>query len=133
MRSHRVVAALPLVLLAAACSSGSSAPSFSQPKASAFHTGACRSVADAVLSLGRDAHALAGGTKPDPNMAKRLNDNQTVVFDQKDVSAAEKPAFEKLVVAAGIVRIRNDSNTYDTSLAAGLVQGYEDVVAVCVG
>lgn len=130
MRSYRVVAALPLVLLAA-CSSGSSAPAFSQPKASAFHAGACRTVADAVLSLGRDAHALAGGTKPDPNMAKRLTDNQDIVFKEKDVSATEKPAFDKLVVAVGIVRIRNDSNTYEKSLADGLVTGYEDVVTVC--
>ncbi|MCU1594245.1 MAG: hypothetical protein JWO12_1637 [Frankiales bacterium] len=131
MRTHLLIAALPLALLPGCSGSSSSAPAFSQPKASAFHPGACRSVADAVRELGRDAHTLNGGAKPDPNMAKRLSDDQDVVFKATGLSPAQKAAFDKLVLAVGVVRIRNDSNTYEKALAADFVKGYEAVVAVC--
>lgn len=129
MLPRRALAALPLALLAA-CSS--SAPSFAQPRAAAFRTGACRDAAPAVLALGRDAHALSGGDVPDEALSARLKDNQNVLAAaQPGLSTDLQPSFSALVISVGVLRLRTDTNTYDAKLAATVLADYRAVVAAC--
>ena len=119
------------VLLLAACSH--TAPgTFEQPAASSFHAGPCRAVAEAVLSVGKDAHAIAQNDKPDERMAARLKQNQDVIdATQPSLEPALKPPFAQLVIGIGILRIRSDSNTLEASVGQAALKDYQGVVDAC--
>lgn len=125
----RALTVLPLALVAA-CSS--SAPSFDQPRTAAFRAGECRDAAPAVLALGRDAHALSGGDKPDEALSVRLKENQDVLAGARGRASTElQPSFNALVISVGVLRLRLDTNTYESKLATAVLADYRAVVAVC--
>ena len=125
----RLRAALPVLLLAAACSHGGS--SFAQPKASAFHPGSCHDLAAPVLGLGKDLHGL-GSKTPDSEQALAIKGHQgqvRVLMD--DAPEGLKPVVQELVTTVGVLRIRTDTNSYDPSLAKDAMAAYRELVAAC--
>ncbi|MGZ6792090.1 MAG: hypothetical protein ACXVFV_03990 [Mycobacteriales bacterium] len=131
-RSTRAPAhAVVLLLLLAGCSSESRAQD-RQPAASAFRQGACHAVADAVLRIGRDARSLARGAAADDALRAHLKADQ----DALDAARAGldpqlAPAFGRLVVAIGVVRLRVDTGTFTAAVAKGLTSADDAVVASC--
>lgn len=124
---------LPMLLLVA-CSPGSknASSAFKQPEAASFQPGPCRAVAPAVLSVGKDAHDLAGGAAPNAERSERLKRNQDLIDAARPgIEATLKPSFDQLVIGIGIVRIRTDSNTFDKSLGQALLKDYDAVVTAC--
>lgn len=117
---------LALVVLSACSGSG-----FDQPKASAFRAGSCRSVAPSVLALGKDLHGL--GTKaPSSKQKSALKDHQRALRDQQPgVEPSLAPTVAKLVTAVGIVRLRADTDSWDSALADTAMQAYQGVVRTC--
>ncbi|MCU1600356.1 MAG: hypothetical protein JWO22_1065 [Frankiales bacterium] len=124
----RVRALVPVLLLAAACSGGSS---FAQPRSDAFSPGACRELAPPVLQLGKDLHAL-GSKTPDPGQADAIKAAQARVRALQDQATGTlQPAVQKLVTTIGILRIRNDTDSYDASLARDAMTAYRELVDAC--
>ncbi len=125
----RLRAALPVLLLAAACSHGGS--SFAQPKASAFSPGSCRDLASPVLALGKDLHAL-GTRAPSDAQADSIKAAQARVRSLNSAAPDDlKPAVQQLITAVGILRIRNDTDSYDASVAKDAMTAYQELVTVC--
>ncbi len=122
------------VLLAASAlaSCSQSAPSFEQPKASTFQAGTCRTVADQILSVGRDARQLGTSSTPPAEVRARLKAAQEALAAVRPNAepALAKP-LDTLVVSIGLVRIRSDGNTYTADLGTSLSKAYEAVVATC--
>ncbi len=125
----RARAALPVLLLAAACSSGGS--SFAQPKADSFSPGTCRDLAKPVLQLGKDLHGL-GDRAPSQRQADAIKAAQAQVRTVMPRAATDlQPHVQKLVTTVGILRIRNDTDSYDVSLAKDAMAAYRELVSAC--
>ena len=113
----------------AGCSHGSS---FSQPKATAFHEGTCRTVASQVLEIGRDARKLGTSASPPADVRDRLKQAQEALIAVQDTAdPAVVAPLGKLVVSIGLVRLRSDGNTYTPDLGTALSQAYDAVLAAC--
>jgi len=125
----RARALVPALLLATACTGGGS--SFAQPKATAFSPGSCRDLASPVLALGKDLHDL-GSKAPTKDQAGAIKDAQTTVRGLLAAAPAElRPAVQKLVTQVGILRLRTDTDSYDTSLAKDAMTAYQELVTTC--
>lgn len=124
----RLLLVLPVLVLAG-CSGGSS---FSQPAASAFHEGTCRTVAPQVLSIGRDARRLGTSATPPEEVRDRLKQAQeALIAVQPTADAAVVAPLAKLVVSVGLVRLRSDGNTYTPDLGTALSTAYDTLVRAC--
>ena len=134
----RAPASYLLLLCAAAlvgCSnSNSSTPTarFSQPPVTAFAEGTCRTVASDILSLGSSARRLGNGGEVDPAVLTELEQAQGNL--RPLVEAAEptyKPALDKLVIAAGLVRLQARVGNYQAATGDNLKKTYAAAVDVC--
>ncbi len=129
----RLTASTTLLLSAlvlAGCSGSSD--SGSAPLPSAFADGTCRTVASDVLELGRQADRLGKGGEVPADVLESLAKAQSSI--RPLVEAAEpayKPALQKLVVAAGLVRLEAKVGSYQPKTGAGLKKSYASVVDVC--
>ena len=113
-------------------SSGPTPPTFAQPSAAAFTDGPCRTLADPVLSVGRDARRLGDGPTPPADVRASLKDAQDLLAaSQESLQPPLAKPFGDLVVTIGLVRLRADGNTYEPSLGADLSKAYDAVVAAC--
>ena len=127
MRPHLLLACCLTAL--AGCSQGSS---FSQPKATAFHEGTCRTVATQVLEIGRDARKLGTTASPPADVRDRLKQSQeALIAIQPTADPAIVAPLAKLVVSIGLLRLRSDGNTYAPDLGTAVSQAYDAVVAAC--
>jgi hypothetical protein len=127
VRAHLLLP-LSLVVLAG-CSGGSS---FSQPEASTFHDGTCRTIAPQVLSIGRDARKLGTSATPPVDVRDRLKQAQeALIAVQPTADAAVVAPLAKLVVSIGLVRLRADGNTYSPDLGTALSTAYDALVKSC--
>lgn len=104
----------------------------SQPPVSAFRDGACRTVAPAVLRVGRDARRLGTASQLPEDVAGDLTTDQaTLSAAQPTVDADARPAFARLVVQLGLVRLRSDTHSFSKDLTPDLVASYDAAVAAC--
>lgn len=127
---------LPVLLLAGCSSSGGDGDgdteSFDQPAASSFRDGSCRTAADQILGIGRDARELGTNTSPPAEVRDRLKAAQDVlVATREGLEPDLAPSFSRLIVAIGLVRLRADSNSYAPDLGTDLSAAYDVVVAAC--
>ena len=127
MRPRTLVVA-SLLAVTAACSGGSS---FAQPAPRDFAPGACRDLAAPVLQLGKDLHGL-GDKAPSTSKAAALTTAQGKVRSlQPHLPADLAPTVQQLVTAVGVLRLRNDTNSYDRSLRSQALAAYSALVVKC--
>ncbi|MCW2614580.1 MAG: hypothetical protein JWN08_1574 [Frankiales bacterium] len=140
MRTAAVV--LIASVLLTGCSSPSSSSSVPDASPSAaplpaetdFAEGTCRVAAPDVLAVARALPRLGDGGEVAADVRDELRVAQDRVFALAETAEPEvKTALDGLVTDLAIVRIRADSNTYETPLGDGLREAYEDVVEVCTG
>lgn len=136
MRSTPYAALLALVLLAGCTSSGGDdePAAVPLPAESSFAEGTCRQAAPDVLAVGGALPRLGDGGDVEQDVKDELREAQDRIFALAETAEpVYKPALDELVLALGIVRVRADGNTYETSQGELLKDAYEDVVEVCTG
>lgn len=133
MRTPLLVTAAVLALVACTDAEPTAAPpTLRQPAPSAFAAGTCALAAEDVLAVGRDATRLGDGGTVDAAVSSSLRDAQerlAALAETADTTA--KAPLDRLVVAIGLVRVRADGNTYETSLGQGLTTAYDAAVGAC--
>lgn len=130
MRSSPALLTVLCATAVVGCSAGSDGPR--QPPVSAFTDGTCRVAAPELLQIGRDARRLGAGGEVDKGVLASLTSAQ----DRLDAlsQAAEpalKPAFTKLVVSVGLVRLQARVGTYRTAQGTQLQRDADAAIAVC--
>lgn len=81
--------------------------------------------------IGRDLHGL-GGKAPSTKQVEAIKADQTQIRTiSKSVAGELQPRVQKLVTAVGILRIRNDTDSYDASLARAAMTAYQELVSAC--
>ena len=138
MRPARPAVALLGLLLVGCTSSGGSAPSAPSgprvPAESEFKAGTCASLAPDVIAVGQAIPKLGSGGDVEQDVKVSLRDAQDRIFAVTEAAEPDlKPALDELVVKIGIVRVRADGNTYETSLGELLTKAYDGVLDVCTG
>jgi hypothetical protein len=128
--------ALPALLLAAVLGSGlagcSSSPGPEVPAEDAFATGTCRTAAPDVRAVGEAIPDLGDGGKVDGEVKDSLREAQDRLAALADGAEPDLQApLRGLVEKIGIVRIRADGNTYETSQGEVLTTAYERVLDAC--
>lgn len=102
------------------------------PAESSFAEGTCAQVAPYVIAVGGALPRLGGGGSVDPQVKLELREAQDQLFEV--AAAAEpalKPTLDDLVLKIGLVRIRADGNSYETSQGAVLQTAYDATVRTC--
>ncbi|HVE74015.1 MAG TPA: hypothetical protein VNA30_02855 [Mycobacteriales bacterium] len=128
----RALAACVLALSLAACGGKEEPTPLKQPAEDSFAAGTCRTGAPDVLALGRTVHLLGNGPTVTPERRSALSEAQDrLAAVAEGAEPMYKPAFDRLVVAVGVVRIRADSNTYEKQFGERAAAAYDEVLAVC--
>lgn len=122
----RPLVLLVLVLAVGGCS-GSDEDDLS---ADDFREGDCRTLAPAVLDIGRTVGDL-DDEAPLPEELMTLTAAQDVLRNTPLVSPELTPAVQQLVVDVGFVRFRSAGNTYGPELAEAVTRSYDALVAAC--
>lgn len=104
----------------------------SQPPAADFLAGTCRSAADDVLSVGRDARALGSGPAVAEPVLASLSAAQSRLDVLARTAAADvRPPLRQLIVTIGLVRLRAVGSSLDGELAGALTRDYEGLLGAC--
>lgn len=135
MRTAPSTALLSLLLLVG-CTSDPGAPAEPPgpvlPAESSFAEGTCAQVAPDVITIGRALPRLGEGGTVDPQVKDELREAQDRLFAVADTAEpALKPTLDDLVLKIGLVRIRADGNSYETSQGAVLQTAYDATVRTC--
>ena len=119
-------------LALSACGGSSAGSGPSQPPASAFSEGTCRTIAPDVLQIARDSYRLGKGPEVAKPVLERLTASQARLRTIADgVEPAYAPALSKLVIAVGLVRLQARVGSYHVETGAHLQQSSAEVIGVC--
>ena len=130
---------LPATLLAAAllatgCTSDPEPAAFRPPPAGSIQDGPCALVADDVVALGRLAFELRGVAAPDEASSTALESSQDRIGAvAESADPAVKPALERLVLTAGLVRIQVATAMLRDEVLENMDVAYDDAVRACSG
>ncbi|MCW2503321.1 MAG: hypothetical protein JWO79_1605 [Actinomycetia bacterium] len=131
-----LAALIALTGSAAACTSGHPAgpPPEVLPSAAAFHTGACRDSAPAVLAVAQLAARYRGKKTIPAADRKKLAEHQTVLATQAKTAAEQvKKPLADLVTSIGFVRLRYASRSYDPTVLDHMDSARKAVQKACTG
>jgi hypothetical protein len=135
----RTVSALAALIAAAvsaaACTSHPAGPPPEVlPSAAAFHTGACRDSAPAVLAIAKLAARYRGKKTIPAADRKKLAEHQDVLAGQAKTASEElKKPLADLVTSIGFVRLRYASGSYDPKVLDRMDTVRKAVQRACTG
>lgn len=87
-----------------------------------------------ILSIGRDARRLGTASSPPKAVRAALKAAQDHIRAvQPSVEPALATPVQDLVGAVGAVRLRSDTNSFETSMTSDLTVAYQRLVDTCTG
>jgi hypothetical protein len=128
----RRIAAVPLaaaLLAVAACSHQSTT---ADPPVDQFAPGLCRTVAPAVLDIGRAARDVLGGRASSGGAVASLTKSQEELrAAQQHARPQQRRSLQPLVTAIGVYRIRALSDTVSRPVTAAVASAQHRLVLHC--
>ena len=125
---------LVAVLLAAACTSDQEPEAFRPPPAAPLEDGPCALVAEDVVVLGRTAFELRGVSAPDAASSAAIESAQVrIAAVAETAEPAVKPALDRLVLTAGLVRIQVATKLLRDEVLENMDVAYDSAVRACSG
>jgi len=122
---------LAAVALAGAGCSGGKKEQLLRPGLDQFHTGTCYDAAPTVLAVGDLAIRLRRAGEVSTVDRTTLGSGQRELRKLRTSAELEQPVKD-LVTAIGFVRLRVDSNSYDSKLMEAVLNAEQQVVKRCV-
>ena len=125
--------ALPLLV---GCTSSDDAPAEPEalrtPGPGAFDDGPCALVTDDVVELGRLTVDLRGVPAPGQADEDRvLSAQERVAAVAETAPASVKPALDRLVLRAGLIRLQSDTGMLSDDTLDAVREAYDEAVAAC--
>ena len=132
MRTKTLMAVvLAAVALAGAGCTGGKKERLLRPGLDQFHTGTCYDAAPTVLAVGDLAIRLRRAGEVSTVDRTTLGSGQRELRKLRTSAELEQPVKD-LVTAIGFVRLRVDSNSYDSKLMEAVLNAEQQVVKRCV-
>ncbi len=132
MRTKTLMAVvLAAVALAGAGCTGGKKEQLLRPGLDQFHTGTCYDAAPTVLAVGDLAIRLRRAGEVSTVDRTTLGSGQRELRKLRTSAELEQPVKD-LVTAIGFVRLRVDSNSYDSKLMEAVLNAEQQVVKRCV-